>query len=137
MKKIFLLFTISLTLISCIDLPNESKTEENIISEVKRLSKGNVEFYDFKKTNALEKKVSGIEVYGVEFEGKLKYLKDGFIWQKYGTGQLEFSDKKDRYHNKKVNKGETKVVIGSIIFIKKENGWEVKTHEGIDFSEKK
>lgn len=125
MKKIFLLFIIISTFTSCENRPNESKIEKTIISEVKKLSKENVEFTNFEKIDALKSSTNGVERYNVEFKGKLKYLKEGFVQMDYGYGvkQLYFSKNKNYYSKYKVVKDEIKGIAGNIKFTKTENGW--------------
>lgn len=135
MKKLLLLASLS-TIICCKNLPSEKSAEDAVKSTISEMSDQNVELINFKKVNAQEQNIFGIEIYNIEYEGKIKYKKGGYISDNYvnslGLNASNFLMIKDNVnpnqesHYLKVVANDEKEITGKIEFEKKENGWSPK-----------
>ncbi len=146
MKKFLLLISVSFFVLSCNGitnndgLPDENEIENLIKSKVEKLSNENISFSEFKKTDALKEKVFEVENYTVKFEGKLIYLKDGFLSNRFSERVpklLLFSLNEDKNHNQKIDEGSEKKVEGTARLLKTENGWKLHNRRGISIRDKK
>ena len=131
------------TLISCQKKESFEKDAEIFLNkEITELSKGDVQLIKLKKTNGQEQNVFGVQVYSLEFEGEIKYnkngwvdngditktalIKNGFYGKKPYTDIQTNPNENEKKQNMltEVKNGTTKQMDGTIEFKKKENGWE-------------
>ena len=133
--------------VSCGDgKPSENEAKKEAEELVNKVSEGNVVLTEFKKIDAEEKNVFGSHLYGIDFEGKITYKKDGFVY-KYAYKGLSIDenniliirDEPSEYSKNsfvEVKKGEVREVSGRITYKKKENGWKFQRDNTIRFKEK-
>jgi len=136
MRKLLLISVITFYFVACKNLPNERIAEKTIINSISEISNQNVELIEFKKINAQEQNIFGVEIYEIEFDGKIRYKKSGFINEysvkSHGLNDNNFLIIKDDINNRlKDNYTEVKQndeinITGKIKFEKKENGWSEK-----------
>lgn len=93
--------------------------------------------------DAEENNMYGKQLYNIDFEGKITYKKDGFVY-KYAYKGLSVSenniliirDEPSEYSKDsfvKVKKGEIREVSGRISYKKKESGWNLEKGNIIRF----
>lgn len=143
MKNLVLTLSVFCLVVSCQKKESFEKDAETFLNkEIVESSKGNVQLIKLKKTNGQEQNVFGVQVYSLEFEGEIKYNKDGWVDNgditKTALIQNGFFGKKpytyiqsnptenEKIQNQltEVKNGTTRQIAGTIDFNKKENGWE-------------
>lgn len=68
--------------VSCGDgKPSESEAKKEAEELVNKVSEGNVVLTEFKKVDAEENNMYGKQLYNIDFEGKITYKKDGFVYK--------------------------------------------------------
>ena len=144
MKYLLFIPLFILLFVSCGDgKPSESEAQKEAEELVNKVSEGNVVLTEFKKVDAEEKNVFGAHLYGIDFEGKITYKKDGFVY-KYAYKGLSIDenniliirDEPSEYSKNsfvEVKKGEVREVSGRITYKKKENGWKFQSDNTIRF----
>ena len=130
--------------VSCGDgKPSENEAKKEAEELVNKVSEGNVVLTEFKKVDAEENNMYGKQLYNIDFEGKITYKKDGFVY-KYAYKGLSVSenniliirDEPSEYSKDsfvKVKKGEIREVSGRISYKKKESGWNLEKGNIIRF----
>ncbi|MBL4734330.1 MAG: hypothetical protein JKY18_03145 [Flavobacteriales bacterium] len=95
---------------SCSSLPSEGDAQ--LVFENrwrKKIDEGVLRINSFEKVNGQESEVSGVQIYEIEYQAEIEYLKDNkpdFLKKAVGT-----------------NKGNIKNPTGKIRFEKTEKGW--------------
>ena len=130
--------TISSLLISCNNFPNEELAKTSVSEKISEISNKNVELIEFKKTNAQEQNMFGVEMHKIEFSGRVKYRKSGYITKysadKFNVTKRSFLIVRDNVESHsedyyiKVKENEIKDITGNVIFEKMESGWRPNSH---------
>lgn len=135
-KSSILLIILSSTFFSCSD-NRERNAQEALASMVTQQSEGNIALKSFKKTDGIEKEISGTKVYEIEWNADVTFLKDAYKpinkvegswssfgvysqlpkagWNSYLAGQLKMF-----FQGAEIN------LTGSSTMIKSDNGWRVE-----------
>ncbi len=122
----FLLFPLAMLLAACSPSGKPSARDaKKVFLNLAEFRDGIAELRDFEKTNGQERELFGVKIYTLEYEVKVRMLKDGYCgWRLFSSDKFIATSSPGLFDNANgAEAGETVTLTGSTSFELTERGW--------------
>lgn len=129
------MWMLSFFLIGCNTKPSDTLAKETFTKLIADQSKGCIALDNFGKVNGTLMEVSGIKMYTYEYSASIKFQKSCYKGGDVLTGLFnefychEKSSEFSSFNQNRFFKDALVTVEGELIFLKKENGWELQKND--------